>query len=133
MPSGGDITTITCQHPTLGSFTFYGKAGTDSTYDNGGIRTNDDNTSIDGAGRPIWQLNRQRAMFQVDISWSMGSNFEIENLSLLAASPQPGTWTFVNINEVVYKMLGKPVGDITGNGNTSTITLKTAGSNFQII
>lgn len=133
MPSGGDITTITCNHPTLGSFNFYGKANADSTYDTGGIRTNDDANSIDGSGRPIYQQNRQRAMFQTDISWSMGDNYEIENLSALATSPQDATWAFANINGVIYKMQGKPVGDITGNGNNSTVTLKIAGYNFQIL
>lgn len=133
MPSGGDITTITCNHPTLGTLKFYGKSNADSTYDTGGIRTNDDNNGIDGSGRPIYQQNRQRAMFQVDISWSMGSNYEIENLSALSTSPQDATWTFVNINQVIYKMQGKPVGDIQGNGNTSTITLKVGGYNFQIL
>jgi hypothetical protein len=63
----------------------------------------------------------------------MGGNYEIENLSALAADANDATWTFVNINGIVYKMQGKPVGDINGNGNTSTVTLKVGGYNFQKI
>lgn len=134
MPQGGDITEITYNNPNLGAGVIYPKAAVDSTYDLGGVRLNDDVNMVDGAGRRIYQANVASPMFQVDISWDMGGSEELEILNALAADTAETTWTFTNINGVIYKLTGKPVGDLQGNGNTSNITLKIMGSGtMQII
>jgi len=133
MASGGVITEITCNHPTLGSATIYAKGSEDSTYDLGGIRNNDDANMIDGAGNSIYSMNPVRPSFEVVIAW----DFDADTLGFVTAcggSATEGTWTFTNVNGYIYKIVGKPVGDIQGNGNAATLTLKIQGSGvMQII
>lgn len=131
MPSGGDITELQCNHP-LGVFTFYPVSGEDSTYDLGGIRTDDNMDDIDGSGSPIYKMNRKRASFEVPVSWDMGGNATLEDVVNMAGHIAPGSWVATNINGVVYKINGKPVGDLQGNGNTSRFSLKISGATLTI-
>ena len=133
MPSGGDIIEISCNHPTIGSLTMYPKSAEDSTYDNGGFRTSDDANMIDGSGKAIWQKNRTRPSFAVKLAWDMSGRGELEFLSAVTSDPQEATWTFTNVNGVIYKLTGTQVGDLNGNGNSSTIDLKVAGSGIMQI
>jgi hypothetical protein len=133
LKTGGVITDITWNHPQLGTGVIYAKGSEDSTYDPGGLRSGDDANMIDGAGNAIYSVNPVRPSFEVKISW----DWDDDTLGVLAdmgASPYEGTWTFTNVNGVIYKLIGKPVGDIQGNGNESTIQLKIQGSGvMQII
>lgn len=129
MAVAGDITEITYNHPDLGTGSFAPKAAEDSTYDKGGYRANDDANGVDGKGNMITSLNRVRWLFETSIAWNMNDPDaqEIEKLNALAASPKEATWTFANVNGVIYSGKGRPVGDIQGNGNAGTIALKVAG------
>ncbi len=131
MPSGGDITELQCNHP-LGLFTFYPVSNVDSTYDLGGIRTDDNMDDIDGSGSPIYKMNRKRASFECTIAWNMGGNATLEDVVAMAGAVEEGTWVATNINGVIYKLVGKPVGDLQGNGNTSRFPLKISGANLVI-
>jgi len=131
---GGDITEITCNNPNVGSLIMFGKSSEDSTYDLGGIRTGDDANMIDGAGNAIYQKNRVRPSFMVKMRWDMLNSQELEFLSAVTADPSESVWTFTNINGTIYKITGTQVGDLNGNGNSSTIDLKVSGSGtMQII
>jgi len=130
--SGGVITEITYNHPTIGSGVIYAKGSEDSTYDLGGIRNNDDANMIDGAGNAIWSMNPVRPSFEVVIGWDWNAD-TLGELVAMSGSIDEGTWTFTNINGVIYKLVGKPVGDIQGNGNASTIQLKIQGSGVMQI
>jgi hypothetical protein len=123
----GDIIEITFNHPTIGTGTFFPKAGEDSTFDPGGFRGNDDANLVDGGGRTIRQLNRVRWSYEGDITWDMNNTNEVELINQLAASPVEATWTISHINGTVWGGKGAPVGDVQGNGNNGTITLKIAG------
>lgn len=127
MPSGGSIIEITYNNPEVGSGTFYPKESEDSTYDLGGIRTQDDANMIDGAGRAIYQMNKVRWSFAVKTAWDMDA-LDLEAMSALSASLRETTMTFTNINGTIYKGTGKLVGDIQGNGNTATVDFKASGS-----
>jgi len=127
MPVSGDITTLNYSHPTLGSGVLYAKAGEESTYSLGGIRTEDDVNSIDGGGQSIDVMKRERWFFEVPISWDMNDKEELEKLSQMAASPVPGDWTVSHINGIIYGGKGKPVGDVNGNGGAGTIAVKISG------
>ena len=133
MAVGGDILEITYNHPTLGSGTLFPKAGEDNTYDTGGFRSADDASAIDGAGVMIDTMNRVRGFFEVMIANDMNTNLELEKMVQLASSPVPATWVFSVINGVSYKGAGKPVGDLQGNINKATFTLKVAGGEFKKI
>lgn len=133
MPSGGQIKEITCNNPEIGSITMYPKSSEDSTYDNGGVRTADDATSIDGSGAAIYSKNYMRPSFAVKIGWDMQNRNELEYLSAETAVVSESVWTFTNINGVIYQLTGKQVGDLNGNGNTSTIDLKVSGSGQMVI
>jgi hypothetical protein len=133
MPSGGDIIEITYNHPTLGTGVLLPKSSEDSTYDNGGFRTADDATSIQANGDSIYMLNRTRPSFQVKVGWDMVNRQDLEILSALTSDPAEATWTFANVNGVIYQLKGKQVGDLNGNGNDSTIDLKIAGSGTMSI
>jgi hypothetical protein len=127
MPVGGDIIEVTCNHPTLGAFVYFPKSAEDSTYDLGGYRATDDSNMIDGGGNMIDQLNRARWSFEVPLSMDMITEETMESLVSMAGSTELGEWTFTNINGTVYQGTGKPVGDLQGNGNASTIPLKVSG------
>jgi hypothetical protein len=124
---GGDITEITYNHPTIGSGRLFPKAAEDSTIDLGGFRGNDDANMVDGAGNDIRQLNRVRWSVESTIAWDMNTREDLENVSKMAEDPQSAEWTFAHINGTVYKGTGAPVGDMQGNGNAATFTLKVSG------
>jgi hypothetical protein len=128
MPVGGDILEITYNHPTLGSGVIYPKSAEDSTFDLGGFRSADDANMIDGGGRMIDQMNRVRWSLESTVAWDMNSSLELEKVVALAKSPVLADWTISHINGSVYSGKGKPVGDLQGNGNAATFTLKIAGS-----
>lgn len=127
MPIGGDIIEVTYNHPTIGSGTINVKAAEDSTYETGGLRSNDDDNSITGNGSMIDQMNRVRPFFEVTATWDMLEAQDLEKCVQMAASPVKADWTIENANGTVYGMRGKPVGALQGNGNASTFTLKVAG------
>lgn len=124
---GGDIIEITCNHPTLGSYTFFPKSGEDSTYDHGGFRSDDDENGLAGNGQMIDKMNRKRWFFEAVIANDQNNNLEDEAINALAASPEPGDWTITHANGSVYGGKGKPVGDIQTNANAATFPLKVSG------
>lgn len=130
---GGDIEEITYNHPTLGSGVLRPKAGEDNTYDLGGIRTNDDNAMVDGAGEPIYSKNRKMGFFQCLVKNDQNTAQDLEKIVALAADPEPADWTFSVVNGAVFGGKGKPVGDLNANINQATFTLKVAGGGFKKI
>ncbi len=133
MAVGGDILEVTYNHPTLGTGIFRPKSNEDNTYDQGGIRTNDDSNMVDGGGTAINQKNRVRGFFEVVISNDINTNEELDQVNALAADPVEADWTFSLINGAVFGGAGTPVGDIQGNVNQATFTLKVSGSQFKKI
>ncbi len=129
MAVGGDIIEITFNHPTVGSGVILPKANEDSTFDTGGFRSNDDVNMIAGNGEMIDQMNRVRWSLETVIAWDMNIRGDLEKLVELAESPVEAEWTITNINGTVYGGTGKPVGDLQGNGNAATFTLKISGGN----
>lgn len=127
MPVGGDIIEVTYNHPTLGSGVFYPKAAEDSTFDLGGFRGSDDANMVDGGGRNIRQINQVRWAFESPVAWDMNTDNELQKLTDMAKNAQEADWTFTHINRTVWSGKGAPVGDISGNGNQSTFTLKISG------
>lgn len=127
MAVGGDILEITYNHPTLGSGVIFPKASEDSTFDLGGFRSNDDANMVAGNGEMIDQINLARWSFEVAVAWDMNTREDLEKLNDLAADPVLADWTFSHINGTVYGGTGKPVGDLSGNGNAATFTLKVSG------
>jgi hypothetical protein len=130
---GGDITEITVNHPTIGTKTFFPKAGESFTYDLGGVRSNDDEAGITGSGDVIRSMNNTRASIEGPIAWDANDNEEIEFLNNLAADPVMADWTVSWINGTVYGFKGFPAGPIQGDTNAATIALKVSGSKMKKI
>ena len=124
---GGDITELTFNHPTIGSGTLFVKASEDSTFDLGGLRSNDDANGVDGGGNTIRQMNHVRWFVEVTASWDMNTRKDLEKVTAMAADPVEAEWTVSHINGVTYGGTGSPVGDLNGNGNTATFPLKISG------
>jgi len=124
---GGDVTGITCNHPTLGSFNFSTKSNESYTLDPGGFRSNDDSNSITPDGNVITQINRVRWSFEGPIMADFQSNQEIKNFPLLSQNSVDTVWTISLINGTVYKGTGRPVGDFTVDTNTAQATTKLSG------
>ena len=127
MPTGGDIIEITFNHDTVGSGTIYPKSTEDSTFNLGGFRSEDDMAKIAGDGSMIDTINRVRWSFEVPATWDQNSANELDKLIELAESPVEADWTISSINGTVWGGKGKPVGELPGNGNAATITLKLSG------
>lgn len=128
MATGGDITEITYNHPTLGTGTFYPKSNEDSTFDEGGIRSQDDMNMVAGNGEMIDSLTRSRWSFEAKLAWDMNTREDLLKLRTLAASPVLADWTITSINGTVWGGKGKPVGDLKGAGKEATLPLKLSGS-----
>lgn len=125
--TAGDITEITCTHPTLGNFTFQVKKGVEATYDLGGVKTQDDDEGITGSGEPIYDMQNSRWFVEMDsVAWDMNTRDELSSLKLLSSAAEEGNWTFNCINGDVRGGSGKPVGDIQGT-NKSNMSIKIAG------
>lgn len=131
--TGGDILEITWNNPQVspGTGILFGKSNEDSTFDLGGFRSNDDDNMIDGGGNMIDQMNRIRPSFECTISYDMNIQTELDKLSQLASTPVQTDWTISHINGTVWKITGKPVGDLKGNGNNATIQFKIAGGKLM--
>ena len=127
MAIGGDVTEITYNHPTLGSGRFNPKSNEDSTFDPGGFRSEDEASGIAGNGEIIDKMNRVRWSCEAVVVWDMNNANELDIAKKLASSPVPAQYTISIINGTVWKGLGKPVGDIQGNANASTFSLKLSG------
>lgn len=126
---GGDIIEVTYNHPVIGTGVIFPKAGEDNTYDVGGLRAADDANMITSSGEMIDQMSRVRPFFEIVVANDQNSRLDIDKMVLLAESPIPAKWTFSIINGAVFSIQGKPVGDLQGNVNQATFTLKIAGSN----
>ena len=127
MAVGGDLIEITWNHSVLGSGTIFPKAAEDSTFDEGGFRGADDANMIDGSGATIKQLNRVRWSVESTVSWDMVSREDLKKITAMAGSPIDAEWTFSHISGAIFKGLGSPVGDLQGNANAATFTLKVSG------
>lgn len=127
MAVGGDIREVTFNHPTIGSGVLLPKANEASTYDLGGLRSDDDDNGVDGGGNIITKMNRNRWSFEVAVSNDMRTKNELEKITAMAGDPDDATWTVTHVNGTVYVGVGRPVGQIKFNGNDSIFTLKCAG------
>lgn len=130
MATGGDILEIKWAHPTLGSGVFFPKADEDSTFDLGGFKADDDEAGIDGGGNMIDKITRKRWMLEVVVSWNQTENNELDKANKLMASPVLTTFTITHTSGAVWTGVGKPVGDIQGNGTAATFELKLSGGNL---
>lgn len=124
---GGDIIEATCSHPTLGDFRFSPKANESFTLDPGGIRNNDDSSSVTGDGKMILQKNRILWSLEGPVAVDMLSGNEIEGIPNLMESAEEGVWTLTHISGAIYKGTGVPVGDFNVDTNAANSTLKVAG------
>lgn len=127
MAVGGDILEITFNHPTIGTGVIFPKSSEDSTFDTGGPRSNDDANMVTASGEMIDQMNHVRWSVETTVAWDMNTREDLEKVVQLASHPVPAQWTFSHINGAVYGGTGKPVGDLQGNGNAATFTLKVSG------
>ena len=133
MATHGDITEITVSHPELGDRSFFPKANEGNTYDQGGFRTNDDQSQVAGNGAPIRQMNRVLGMLQATIENDMNVREDADFINQLAANPVSGTWTFSVVNGTTWKGTGFPVGDIQPDINAGTFQLTIRSGTFRKI
>ena len=131
--TGGDITEITFNHPTLGAGSFFPKANEGNTLDLGGIRNNDDTNMISGDGELINQKNRVRGFAEIVVANDLNTREDLLVASNLAADPVGADYTVSLINGTVYKCSGTIVGDISADINAATFTLKIATARFEKI
>lgn len=127
MPTAGDIEELKLTHPTIGEAVFYAKVNEDSTHDPGGYRSEDDASMLDTGGRMIDKMNKVRWSIEITATWDMNDQEELEKAVQMAASPVLTTCRWTHVSGATYKGKGKPVGDLQGNLNAATFTLKCAG------
>ena len=128
----GDIIEVRYAHPTLGSGVFYPKSGEGSTFDYGGFRRADDAQMMDGSGAAIKQFNRTMPFFEVTVANDDNTREDLSRATALAGSPVDATWTIAHFSGAIYQLQGSPVGDLQGELNDGTFTLKVSGSNQAI-
>lgn len=121
----GDVDEIVCQH-TLGEFRFFPKSNESFTIDSGGVRANDDANQVTANGQMMSQMNRVRWSIEGVIAIDADGSTET-NIKNLSKHPDLGTWTYSFLNGNVKKGKGRPVGDLQGDSNAGTMTLKVAG------
>lgn len=123
---GGDWLQITVQHPTLGKHTFLPKSNETSTFDVGGITTNDDANQVTATRQGIWQMNMARGFLETVVANDMNEGQDVIFAKKLSGDPVDGTWTASHINGSIWGFTGRPVGDIQADMNAATFTLKVA-------
>lgn len=129
----GDIVDITFQHPTLGSGVLQAKANEDNSIDLGGFRVADDQNAITGQGTMLESVARSRASIECMVANDNSNREDLQKCVDIAGSPVPATWTFTFIGGSIYRITGKPVGDLAASINTGIFTLKVAGGSMQKI
>lgn len=125
--TGGDLLEIKINHPVLGALTLFAKANEDGQFDLGGFRNNDDANMVDGSGANIKQLNRVRWKIETTVAWDMNTREDLTKLVAIAGSPLDSDCIISHINGTVWKGLGAPVGDVSGNSNNATFPLVLSG------
>lgn len=131
MPNGGDLLEIKYSNDDVGEGSWFPKSNEDSTFDLGGDRFQDDANMVDGGGRPIRIKNRVRWSLEATVSWDANVTDELTQARLLCSSNAPTVWTISHINGTVWKGTGDFVGDIQGNGNAATMSIKLAGGSVM--
>ena len=81
---GGDILEISYKHPTLGSGTWFPKAGEDLTLDNGGYNSADESDGLTADLQPITKITAKRWMCEGSVAWDMSGNDELDQAGKLA-------------------------------------------------
>lgn len=122
---GGDSTEINLNNPDHGQLTLQCKANEGNTYDLGGRRTVE--ITVTGNGTPINKIANVPWEISVLIAWDMLTLKELQYLVLVAGSTKDTTCTISNINGSVYQGIGRPMGDLKGNTNDSTVPLVLSG------
>lgn len=130
---GGDITSITLNHPDLGSFNFKAKSGESYNLDPGGIRNNDDAESVSTDGIPIWKKTRKLAFFEGAIVTDFLTGLEFENLPKLAESVNDGDLTISHISGAIWKITGQPVGEFSFDTMEANLPIKFVGAKLEPI
>lgn len=123
----GDADEIVCQH-TLGEFRFAPKSNESFTVDMGGVRVNDDANQVTANGQNMKQMNRAKWSVEGPVAVDMTStNTTLDDIAKLCAHPDDGVWTFSFLNGAIFRGKGSPVGDVQGDSNAGTVTLKVSG------
>lgn len=120
----GDCYEITCNHNN-NTYRYSPKANESFNIDRGGIRANDDMNQLTANGKMMSQLNNARWAVDGPIADESDST---DTLILMAGSPSLGNWQFAMTSGVIYKGVGRPVGDIASDHNAGTIALKVSGA-----
>jgi hypothetical protein len=130
---GGDIREITCNHddPAIGTRIFRVKQGADTSFDPGGIRTDDDKAGVDGGGRMVKKMTRGRWSLKTTLTWDMNTVNELEVLRLIAAAIADGDVTVEHVNGTVWAGKGTVVGEVEGNGQSGEIPIVFQGGGIM--
>jgi hypothetical protein len=73
------------------------------------------------------QKNRTRWSVEGPIAFDQISDDQMTTLNQITESPITGTWTFSFLSGGIYTGNGMPVGDLQGDSNAGTMTLKVVG------
>lgn len=124
----GDITEITCTPDGGTPFRIQCKSKEDHTLDPGGIRVEDDDNSITGAGERFYKAFYMAPSFEFTM---VEDNTEDTFKKMVAVLENPASeaeWTVTFLNGVIYKGNGLAVGDLKLNTNAGTVPIKISGS-----
>jgi len=131
--TGGDITEVTAVHPTVGTVRFYPKANETNTFNKGGIRNDDNENGVDGAGGLIVIKNRIRGGFEIVVANDMADREDLTNAIELAESLGSATWTVSIIDGTTWQGSGIICGALPADVNAATFSLKVAAPRFEKI
>ncbi len=130
MPSGGDLKEMTWQNQDVGQGRVFSKAGETHTIDLGGYKTDDSEDNTDSGANFMnlkttkpWSYEYTAAVDEVN-----PNRMELETAQALSNSFSPTTFTFTNINGIVYTGVGTIVGDIKHDRSKSVMAYKVMGS-----
>lgn len=121
----GDIKSIKINHPILGSVEMEAKSSEDNTFDLGGYRTTEVNTT--GNGTSMRKINNKPWVASMLIAWDMITQQELQALGRFAGSTVEFTCTITNVNGSVYQGKGSPMGDLVGNVNQGSTPVTFSG------
>lgn len=129
MPSGGDLKEVTWQNSDAGQGRYFSKAGESHTIDLGGFKTDDSEDNVDSGGTFMNLKNTKPWSYEATLSVDEKNpnRMELETAQALSDSFNDTTWTFTNINNIIYTGIGSIVGDIKHDRSKATMSFKVMG------
>ena len=123
--TAGDLKSVKCIHPELGSSSWEPKSTEDANIRMGGFEAVDDSNNRTSKGTMIVVMNAYNWEVELTIGSSLASLIQLQELQ---TNGKHGTWYITTMEDITLVGEGLPVGPIMRSEQNGTIQFKLQGS-----